>query len=227
MERTITPQDWMYRASAFELLSLPLLTPTQSLAQAVASGEYAQACKETFHLVAPDDPRVEEACALVAEPVADDEQEALHRLRREYTRLFVGEKEPPITPYAGVRSAQRQGKKALLFVGEESLAIERFMHRCGVTKNLAAGQANDPLDHIGTMAEFLKLLCLVNAQAVQAPEGSHIEAADFDEFASSHFAPYALWCAEELAAQTRLPFYRGIALLLAATTSAVVPATVA
>ncbi|MEC4183908.1 molecular chaperone TorD family protein [Adlercreutzia sp. R21] len=215
MESKMTAEMWMHRASAFELLSLAFLLPSRPLAEAVAAGEYAEAADEVFGLTAPNDARVTEAAAHLAAAAGGDGEATLHALRREHTRLLVGEKEPLLTPYAGIWRAQQQGQQGLLFVSETSLAIERFMARCGVAKDLAAGQTNDPVDHIGTMAEFLQFLCLVQAEAVQAPEGAVIGADDFDAFFAEYFAPYACWLASELAAQTRSEFFKGAALLLA------------
>ena len=82
-------------------------------------------------------------------------------------------------------------------------------------KDLAAGQANDPVDHIGIVCEFLMFLCLLNAGAVRPTEGARVEAGDFDTFATEHFAPYAAWCAERISQVTESPFYHAIAALLA------------
>ena len=215
MESKMTAERWMHRASAFELLSLAFLLPSRSLAEAVATGEYAEAAGEVFGLATPDDERVTAAATHLAAAADGDAEATLHALRREHTRLFVGEKEPPLTPYAGVWRAQQQGQRGLLFVSETSLAIERFMTRCGVAKDLAAEHTNDPVDHIGTMAEFLQVLCLVQAEAVQAPGNATIGADDFRTFLSEHFAPYARWLASKLTGQTRSDFFKGAALLLA------------
>ena len=215
MESKMTAERWMHRASAFELLSLAFLLPSSPLAEAEATGEYAEAAGEAFGLAAPGDERVTAAATHLAAAADGDAEATLHALRREHTRLFVGEKEPPLTPYAGVWRAQQQGQRGLLFVSETSLALERFMTRCGVAKDLDAGQTNDPVDHIGTMAEFLQFLCLVRAEAVRAPAGAAIGTDDFDTFLAEYFAPYATWLASELGAQTRSDFFKGAALLLA------------
>lgn len=55
MESKMTAERWMHRASAFELLSLAFLLPSRSLAEAVATGEYAEAAGEAFGLAAPGD----------------------------------------------------------------------------------------------------------------------------------------------------------------------------
>lgn len=88
------------------------------------------------------------------------------------------------------------------------------MKRCGVAKKVAAGQANDPIDHVGTLCEFLSFLCLVNAKAVRPGEGARIEESDFGDYFVAHFAPYARWCAAQISLYTSEPFYGGLGLLL-------------
>ena len=208
-----TPDGWMACATLFELLSLGLLTPERPLAEAACEGELASACAETLKALGCD-----AAAAVVNEQLmvytGESEDAVFHQILREHTRLFVGTRVPPITPYAGVRAAQSRGQRGLLFVGPESMAIERFMKRCGVAKDLAAGQSNDPVDHVGTMCEFLKFLCLVNARAVAPVEGAHVEADDFDRFMAERFAPYATWCAGRIRELSAVPFYLAMADML-------------
>lgn len=205
-------QRWMNRATLFELLSLGLLKPERPLAEALHDGAYREACEEVLeNLSLGGDASVSEY--LTGYEGADADK-TYHEILREYTRLFVGEREPLVTPFAGVRAAQAHGQRGLLFVGPESMAIERFMRRAGVAKNLAAGQSNDPVDHVGTMCEFAKFLCLVEARAVAPAEGAVVEEGDFDRFMADHFAPYALWCATRLRELSSVSFYRAIADML-------------
>lgn len=214
----VSADAWMTRATLFELLSLGLLKPERAVAEALTSGEFAAACAETLVTLG-----LKDAAAVTAELLAGyedaDAEGAYHEILREYTRLFVGEREPLVTPFAGVRAAQAKGQQGLLFVGKESMDVERFMRRAGVAKNLAAGQSNDPVDHIGTMCEFCKFLCLVNARAVAPAEGAVVEAGDFDRFMADHFVPYATWCAVQLRELSRIPFYGAMAVMLDAAVS--------
>lgn len=206
-------KEWMARATLFELLSLGLLRPGRSTAEVLVSGEFATACVETVGALRRADAATAIGSLLVVYE-GKKAEEVYHEILREYTRLFVGEREPLVTPFAGVRAAQARGQRGLLFVGPESMAIERLMRRCGVAKNLAAGQSNDPVDHIGTMCEFAKFLCLVNARAVAPAEGTVVEPDDFGTFVADHFAPYAAWCAERLRKLSDVLFYRAMADML-------------
>lgn len=142
----VSADEWMARAALFELLSLGLLKPGRPIAEALASGEFAAACAETLGALGLGDAAAAAGVDL-ADYEGDNAEKIYHEVLREYTRLFVGTREPLITPFAGVRASQAQGQRGLLFVGKESMAVERFMRRCGVAKNLAAGQSNDPAPH--------------------------------------------------------------------------------
>ncbi len=210
----ITPEAWMHRAAAWELLSLAFLLPTRETAEVLVAGEYAAACDEVFGSLESDPELLAKACALLSEHEGADAEETFHKLRHEHTHLFIGEKFPPATPFVGVRAAEKRGQKGMLFVGRETIDIEHFMLRCGVAKDLAAGHVNDPVDHVGTVCEFLKFLCLVNARAVAAPPNAQIAEGDYDEFVAKHFAEYAEWLSGKLAELARTPFHQAGGILL-------------
>lgn len=206
---------WMGRAALFELLSKGFLRPQRATAEALVSGEFAEAVAEVAALLdVPEGVRAQVVSQLDCYRERDAE-EVFRETRGAYTKVFGGVPVPRVTPYLGVRDAERRGKKGILCVSREADTIEHFMKRCGVAKDLAAGQANDPVDHIGTVCEFLMFLCLVNAGAVRPAEGARVEAGDFDAFAAEHFVPYATWCADQIPQVTENLFYQAIAALLA------------
>lgn len=198
---------WMARAAVYELLSLAFLPISGETAEHVEAGDYADAMGDALGAVAPSF----DGALSFAVPSGDEAPGVLSALRREQTRLFFGEGRPPITPYIGVFFAQRQGRKGMLFVGSTTVEIEHFMRKCGVAKNLDGGQSNDPIDHIGSVCEFLEYLCLVRAGALTAPERFEVPADAYDQFVDEYFRPYALWCAERLDEESDLPFYRAVA----------------
>ena len=205
-----TPDEWMALAAAFELAALGLTPVQRELADALVSGEYADACAEVAAACGLDGV---DASVLTGYTGMDPDQ-VFHEIRRERTRLFVGERRPLITPYVGVWLAEQRGQRGHLMIGEESMAIERFMKARGVVKDLAAGQKNDPMDHIGTVCEFMQFLCLVNARAVAPAAGREVADGDFDEFHERHFAPYARWCAARVTEEARTPFFQHKAQML-------------
>lgn len=209
-------QTWLNRAALYELLALGFLRPEPATIEALASGELAEAADEVLaSLGAAADVRASVAGELSGY-AGDDAEAAYHDILRDYTRLLVGEREPAVTPFAGVRAAQERGQEGLLFVGRESMAVERFMRARGVAKDLSAGQSNDPVDHVGTVCEFLKYLCLVNARAVEPAAGAQVAEADFALFWRDLWGAYPSWCADEVERFAATDFYRAMALLLRA-----------
>lgn len=205
-----TNEQMVAYAALFELASMGLLSTTEEIAKVLVSGEYAEACNEMAIIagIAEIDTTIL-SCYSKA-----DAAKTFHELRRERTRLFVGERCPLITPYAGIRAAQKRGQRGQLMVDEESIAIERFMRRCGVVKDLSAGQANDPIDHFGTMCEFMQYLCMVVTHTIAPAEGAAVDDSDVPLFHAKHFAPYGTWCAERLSQEARTPYYIFLATLI-------------
>lgn len=204
-------ETWMARAALFELLSMGLLLPRPELGDALASGEYRDACAEvSAALGLPLDERIDALRMYEGRPA----QEVFSDIRVEFTRLFAATPRPLVVPYVGVWKMQQKGASAMLAVNPESMGIERFMRRCGVAKNVAVGQANDPVDHIGTVCEFLEHLCLVQARAVRPAGGAVVASADFDDFTGLYFAKYAGFCAKAIEDADPNPFYRFVAAAL-------------
>ena len=87
--------DWQARAAAWELAALSFRYPGAELAGAVASGEWADAAREiagVLGLALPEG--LGEGLSGRSGP-----GDALHALRPEATRLFVGAPEPAVSPY--------------------------------------------------------------------------------------------------------------------------------
>lgn len=206
--------EWMIRATAYELAALAFMLPTRELGEALVTGEYAAATEEVFAALGVDEETRACVAGLLAGAVGKDGEEEFRSLRREHTRLFIGAKKPPITPYVGVHAATLRGQDALLFVGKESMEIERFMHRYGINKDFAAGQANDPLDHIGTVCEFLKFMCLVNAKAIKVSEETQATESDIVVFLATYISEYAEWFATEVTDMTVMDEFKAFALML-------------
>lgn len=190
--------------------------PRYEIAEALSSGEFAEASAEVLEDLGASRDLCETVASYLTSYKDRNVEEIYHEVLRDSTRLFVGEREPLITPYAGVHAAHERGQQGLLFVGKESMEIERFMKARGIAKDLQAGQSNDPLDHVGTVCEFLKYLCLVNAQAVVPVEGAIVAEEDFEIFWQDLWGEYPAWCAEETLHQANSNFYRALAIMLKA-----------
>lgn len=202
-------QTWMNRAALFELLALSFLRVGNVLSDALVSGEYAEALDEVLgvnNLFVDRSTR-----GALADYVGRDSEDVLCEIRRDRTRLFVGVRDPLVSPYAGVWWAKDHGVPPMLFVGRESMAIERFMRSCGVGR---ADGPNEPLDHIGSLLEFLQFLCLVRAEAVAVPEGFEIPDTAYGDFRREHFDDFAERFARAVAEQTSEGVYRVAAYVL-------------
>lgn len=208
----MSPEQWINKAALYEILAQTYLFTTETLADAVRSGEYAEALAEIVELNG-----LKLTAKDVVEPLNDykgrNSDEVFHELRREYTRLFIGAKEPLITPYGGSWYALERGQKPILFVGKESMAVERFMRRCGTVQPEGT---NEPLDHIGSELEFLQYLCLIKAEVVVPTEGVEILPNDYDDFYQEHFRWFAELFAKAILEKSEMPFFRAGAQVLLA-----------
>ena len=208
--------DWQARAAAWELAALSFRYPGAELAGAVASGEWADAAREiagVLGLALPEG--LGEGLSGRSGP-----GDALHALRPEATRLFVGAPEPACSPYEGVWRAADDGVQALLFVNPHSMEVEHFMRSCGLGRPEGT---NEPLDHVATECELLEHLALRAAGAEPpegAPAGSDLpdgspEAA-YEVFLEEHARAWMPCFAGAVAAESRIPFYRDAAAFLGA-----------
>jgi TorA maturation chaperone TorD len=208
-----TQEEWLIQATLCELLAKSLQLPTQELAGVLAIGEYADALVDIGAAAGLNQSRLAQADALLTAYVGQDPEELFHVLRAEYTRLFVGAPEPVVSPFAGVWYAREQGVEPLLFVSTRAMEIERFLRSYGVGQ--AEGK-NEPLDHIATEFEFLQYLALVNAGAVQVPEGIEIPTDAFSTFFSQYVANWSGGFAQSVATATELAFYKAVAEIIRA-----------
>lgn len=203
----VTP--WQARAAAWELLALTFRYPGAVLADALASGEWADAAREICAAIG----------AWLPEGWADDGadagqggvQELLRELRVEATRLFVGLPDPICSPYEGVWRAADDGVQALLFVNPHSMDVECFCRACGLGRPEGT---NEPLDHIATECELLMFLALGANDPAALPDAVDVEAlpggsaaAAYEQFLRDHAAAWMPRFAEKVQERSRTVFY--------------------
>lgn len=213
-ETESNPTDWRTRATAYELLAFTFRYPGPELAEAAASGEWADAAREVAEALALELP--EGWGEGLAGYEGRDAEGLLHALRAEATRLFVGAPEPAVSPYEGVWRADDDGVQALLFVNPHSMEVERFMKSCGVGRPEGT---NEPLDRADTELELLQYLCMLEAGLAEAPEGVEAPgdgwAGAHARFLEEHALAWMPRFAGKTAAESREPFYRAAGELLA------------
>lgn len=197
-------ERWVNKAALCELLATSFAFTSEEAVAALVAGDYAEALKEIGSLNGMEGSFLDKQASALAEYVGRDEPDVLHRLRKEHTRLFVGGAKPLIIPYAGVWDARENGRPELLMVNAESMAIERFMRRCGIGQ--PAG-TNEPLDHIASLLEFLYYLCLVKAEAVQPPSHADVRDEDYNLFFDAHVAAFARALGASVEEASREPFF--------------------
>jgi TorA maturation chaperone TorD len=206
-------QDWSSKAALYEALALAFLFTKEELAEALVSGEYAEALVEIAVANGFDPSLASTTGTTLIEYQGRETDEVLHELRREYTRLFVGAPEPAVSPFAGVWYAEELGVEPLLFVNKESMAVERFMRSCGVGQPEGT---NEPLDHIATELEFLQYLCLLHSGAVQPLKSIELPENAYEDFYHKHFIDFSHKVAAATIERSRVPFFVAVAKVLAA-----------
>ncbi|MDR0350146.1 MAG: molecular chaperone TorD family protein [Coriobacteriales bacterium] len=211
MIQPTSQQEWLNRAALYELLAFGLRVPTTELGEAVSSGEFAEALEELGPLNGLDDAVIARESALLADYQGQEVEALFHRLRVEYTRLFVGAPDPKVSPFAGVWWAKDQGVEPLLFVNKRSMGVERYLRAVGVGRPEGT---NEPLDNIATMLEFLQYAALVCAGAVEAPKGVEIDAATSERFIEDFLDDWMKRFAAQVVEETREPYYRVLAKVL-------------
>jgi TorA maturation chaperone TorD len=197
-------ETWKNKAALYELLAKSFLFIEREVVEALVSGEYREALIELLEAndlpVSPSDVGADS----LDRYAGTDVDEAFHALRREHTRLYIGTRDPLIFPFAGAWDAEKRGQKPLLFVGKESMTIERFMRKCGIVQPEGT---NEPLDHIGSLLEFLQHLCLLRAGLIQPPDGIEIPTGTYEEFYEKHFIGFAREFAAKTIEQSKEEFF--------------------
>ena len=207
----MTNNSWPLRASACEFLAFSLRYPSQELAEALYTGEWADAATEIAEALELDFSVDSNTFAEVRN--AASTEELLHSLRAEATRLFIGSPEPACSPFEGVWRAADDGVDALLFVNPHSMDVERFCRACGLGRPEGT---NEPLDFVATEFELLQYLAMLAAGLAEPAEespalselpGGSAEGA-YELFMNEHVLTWMPRFAEKVQAEARLPFYR-------------------
>lgn len=137
--------------------------------------------------------------------VGMDDGEALHRLRHEYTRLFLTDNRLVMNCQGPWRGKKEGKEKVLFMVNPYSTEISDFMRYCGVVKR--AGY-NDSLDMLENEWRFCSML----AQNPQSLVDVGIDPLEkLDEFMDRFMKAWVPGYAEDVAAVTREPYFAALA----------------
>ncbi len=194
----------------FRLLSVAFKPPTSDLANVVVSGELSKAMTDTWRTLGLDGEKAAAFTGVLDGYRGDDAEDVLHELRREHTRLFLGN--PPLVENSeGPWRKKAEGKIGVdLMVNSYSLEIQEFMRQCGAVK--AKGR-NDCIDYIEVECEFAAML----AEQPQYLADLGKDPLDLlDSFMDEHMEKWVPGFCVEVAEKTRLPYYRELCRLMAA-----------
>lgn len=215
--------NWNARAVALELLAFSLRYPDDELVESLMSGEWQAACddleKVGYLELSQGFANVDllrDADGLEVE----DSETFLHVLRAESTRLFIGAPNPVVSPFEGIWRAADDGVEGLVFANPHTMDVARFMRSCGIGQSEGV---NVPLDHVATELEFMQYLSMLEAGMIQPYEGA-VDADDlpggsapaaYDRFFEEHAQVWMDRFAAKVAEESRVPYYRAVAQLLA------------
>lgn len=231
---TVSADTWQARAALCELLALSFrYEEGDVLTQAVVSGEWADAADEITAALGID--WNYDAAPSASEMASEADIEVFQKeLRLEATRLFVGFPKAVCSPYEGIFRSKIEGTEALMYVNSHTMAVVHFCKACGLGHSEGT---NEPLDAVWIELELLEHLALRSAEEVMlaeaddvvssVQEGKSIRAssatlpggspeAAYDQFMSDHVRSWIPQFADALLRESRIPFYRVVASLLAA-----------
>lgn len=207
----ISVEQWHERATLCELLVRSLKCPDPVLAQAVASGTWAQAAGEladSLSLSLP--PNWDAELSGYAHNL--DSDSLFHLLRIEYTRLYAQAPRSAVIPYEGSWHAAKKGERPLLFVNAEALAVGEACRFLGLERG---GDANDSLDSVVIELEVLWCIALMAAGILACPKDVVAKEA-WESFFEQHVTSWMDGFAEDTLSETDEPFYKATAYMLQA-----------
>lgn len=186
----------------FRLLSTAFQPPTERLAGLVTSGALARDIAATWGaLDLPDDDAAAFADALSQAYGNRDANTVLHELRRENTRLFLGDR-PLVENSEGPWRKRAEGKRgAALMVNSYSVEVADFMRSCGIERRLGY---NDCIDYIENEFEFAALLA--ESPTYLAEQGKDALGL-LEEFIAGHLKIWLPGFCGDVIAQTKTPYY--------------------
>ena len=197
-------------SNMFALLSLAFRNPASQFAELLVSGSFAHDVAETWRLLAlPDDVAARFSAAIASACDASCADEALHLLRREHTRLFLGDR-PLVTNSEGPWRKKAEGKQGVaLMVNSYSLEVADFMRSCGVTRRQGY---NDCVDYIENEFDFAALL----ASGPLVPGTPVDDSLDMlERFIHEHLLLWVPGFCADIERETRSDYYQTLAALTA------------
>lgn len=201
---------WEIHTTACELISFSMRYPSQTLYEAVSTGEWKEAVCEIWTLL-----NLEISDDFMAD-LTNAQKVDYHDLRVEATELFVCHPSAKCSPYETHWRSEGKGIRPLMFVSPYSMDVERFCHSCGLTQSKE--WINEPLDHIATEFELLQYLASIESgmwvptdqeSAIHDFPGGSASAA-FELFCNDHIFTFAPQLAQKIQQEAHTSFYKAV-----------------
>ncbi len=195
----------------FKLFAVAFRPPTiGAWTDSLVSGSLRDDIAATWTaLELPKEP-LAEFCAQIDGYTGRDAEEVLHEIRREETRLFIGEN-PLVENSEGTYLQRKHGvKKPIRMINQHSIAVADFMRSCGVTRQ---EKYNDCIDYLENECDFCGYLATEPRYLI---DGGIDPLDKLDEFVNNHMLLWVPGFCAEIVAETKVSYYAGVALLMGA-----------
>lgn len=212
----------------YQLMAIALRCPTKELAEGLLDGSFADdmaACMEGLGVTADEaDEAYDQMCAAVLKDSSEAE-ELFHRLRAEYTRLFLIPKKEKIYIYESRFRYPKDAdpKQYSMFVSPCALHAEQVYKEAGVRVRKGLQEAPD---HMATELEYMsylyrKLAEGLNRAKAEEETGVSAEAKQdnlmwklrIDTFRQKHLSKWYGAFLAEIQEKTQLETYKALAVL--------------
>lgn len=191
-------------SNMFSLLSVGFAPPTIERARLVTSGTFAREVAETWEALGLDKAEADAFTRAFAVYEGRDDEEVLHEIRQEYTRLFLVNHliENTEGPW---RKKDSGARNVFYMINSISTEIQDFMKMCGVVR--PAGY-NDSVDLIDNEWYFASILA--DDPAYLAEQGISAEER-LTDFVENHLKLWIPGFSAQVKEESRIPYYRALA----------------
>jgi TorA maturation chaperone TorD len=191
--------------AVFQLLSVAWQPPTERSVASVVDGDLGRALGANAAAVGVDRTALDGFADALDDLRGRAANDVLHELRREHTRLFLGNP-PLLTNSEGPWRKYAEGKEGVaLMVNSYSTEVADFMRFCGVTRAITY---NDCVDYVENELDFAGFLA--NGPSYLAEHG--LDANELlGRFCAEHLVLWLPGFCRQVADAAKLPYYRALA----------------
>ena len=196
-----------YLQNAFELFALALQPPKKNWMEAVTSGELSRQMVEAWTELELPAEDAESFAADMSAYAGRDNDELLHELAIDATRLHYGDGQL-VRNTEGLWRLNAEGRQGVFIINHYAREVSDFMHAAGVVR---AGSYNDSMDSIENECYFMSILASSPGYLIDAGKDPQEL---FDQFMSEHMKLWVPGFCDQVCQQTKLLYYRAVCTLL-------------